>query len=95
MPGRAEENRQRSIGWRMAGLGLQTSSEVIAGAILGMGVDWLRGDGHVGLLVGGIVGIVVGMTSLLRGAMKLNREFDAVPGRGGARDQSRPGGDRG
>jgi F0F1-type ATP synthase assembly protein I len=62
----------------MAGIGLQTSSEVIAGALLGMAYDWWRGEGSVGLLVGGIAGIVVGMTSLLRAAARLNREFDAA-----------------
>jgi F0F1-type ATP synthase assembly protein I len=75
---RARENRERSIGWRMAGIGIQTSSEVAAGALLGMAFDWWRGQGTTGLLVGGIAGIVVGMTSLLRGAVKLNREFDAA-----------------
>jgi len=86
---KARETRERSIGWRMAGIGIQTSSEVIAGALLGMGFDWWRGGGNVGLLVGGICGIAVGMTSLLRGAVKLNREFDGSrragpgPGRGG------------
>jgi hypothetical protein len=30
------------------------------------------------LVVGGVLGIVVGMTSLLRGAMRMNREFDAA-----------------
>ena len=32
----------------------------------------------LGLVVGGVLGIVVGMTSLLRGAMRMNREFDAA-----------------
>ena len=82
MPGRAEENRQRSIGWRMAGLGLQTSSEVAAGALLGLAFDWWRGSVGTGVLVGGIVGIAVAMFSLIRGAMRLNREFDADRRRG-------------
>jgi F0F1-type ATP synthase assembly protein I len=77
-PDRARENRERSIGWRMAGIGFQTSSEVAAGALLGLAFDWWRGQGSIGVLVGGITGIVVGMTSLLRGAMALNREFDAA-----------------
>ena len=67
----------------MAGIGFQTSSEVAAGALLGLGFDWWRGEGSTGVLIGGIVGIVVGMTSLIRGAMKLNREFDAAR-RGGS-----------
>lgn len=73
---RAKERRERSIGWRMAGIGFQTSSEVAAGALLGLAFDWWRGQGSTGVIVGGVIGIVVGMTSLLRGAMKLNREFD-------------------
>ena len=78
LPEPAQERRERGIGWRMAGIGFQTSSEVAAGALIGMAFDWWRGSGSTGLLVGGIAGIVVGMTSLLRGAMKLNREFDSA-----------------
>ncbi len=87
---RARENRERSIGWRMAGIGLQTSSEVIAGALLGMAFDWWRGQGNTGLLVGGIAGIVVGMTSLLRAAAKLNGEFDAARRAGGSGESGGP-----
>ncbi|MFM8873192.1 MAG: hypothetical protein ACKOJI_07565 [Phycisphaerales bacterium] len=85
---KARETRERSIGWRMAGIGIQTSSEVIAGALLGMAFDWWRGGGNFGLLVGGVCGIAVGMTSLLRGAVRVNREFDSArrggTGAGGA-----------
>jgi F0F1-type ATP synthase assembly protein I len=75
---RAKERRETGIGMRMAGLGFQTSSEVAAGALLGYLFDWWRGQGTIGLVVGGVLGIVVGMTSLLRGAMRMNREFDAA-----------------
>jgi F0F1-type ATP synthase assembly protein I len=75
-PRGARERREASIGWRMAGLGMQTSSEVIAGALIGWGLDHWLGTWPTWLLVGGIAGIAVGLTSLIRGAMKANREFD-------------------
>ncbi len=77
-PRGARERREASIGWRMAGLGMQTSSEVIAGALIGWGLDHWLGTWPTWLLVGGIAGIAVGLTSLIRGAMKANREFDAA-----------------
>ena len=61
------ERREAGIGWRMAGLGLQTSSEVLAGAGLGWCVDWYFGTGSKGLLIGAICGILVGLASLIRG----------------------------
>jgi F0F1-type ATP synthase assembly protein I len=72
----ARERREASIGWRMAGLGMQTSSEVIAGALIGWGLDRWFGTAPAWLLAGGIAGIAVGLTTLIRGAMKANREFD-------------------
>jgi F0F1-type ATP synthase assembly protein I len=60
----------------MAGLGLQTSSEVLAGALIGWGIDRWLDSSPKGLLTGGIAGIAVGLTTLIRGAMKANREFD-------------------
>jgi F0F1-type ATP synthase assembly protein I len=80
----ARARRETSIGWRMAGLGLQTSSEVVAGALIGWGVDRWLDSAPTGLLVGGIAGIAVGLTTLIRGAMKANREFDDAR-RGGSR----------
>lgn len=71
----AEEIR---IGWRMAGLGFQVASEVAAGALLGWLCDRWRGTDPTGLLVGAIVGIVVGLWSLIRGSLKLNRELDTL-----------------
>ena len=80
------ERREQGIGWRMAGLGLQTSSEVIAGAAVGWCVDWYFQTGSKGLLVGAICGIVVGMASLIRGAMRVNAEFDAARRGSGTKD---------
>lgn len=73
---RARERRETSIGWRMAGIGMQTSSEVIAGALLGWAADrWLETSPRW-TLVGAVAGIAVGLTSLIRGAMKANEELD-------------------
>lgn len=83
------ERREQGIGWRMAGLGLQTSSEVIAGAAIGWCVDWYFQTGSKGLLVGAICGIVVGMASLIRGAMRVNAEFDAARRGSGPREGSK------
>ena len=75
-PRGARERREASIGWRMAGLGMQTSSEVVAGALLGWGLDHWLGTWPTWLLAGGIAGIAVGLTTLIRGAMKANKEFE-------------------
>ena len=68
----------------MAGLGMQTSSEVVAGALIGWAVDRWLDSSPTGLLVGGIAGIAVGLTTLIRGAMRANRELDEAR-RGGRR----------
>ncbi|MBU3684013.1 MAG: AtpZ/AtpI family protein [Phycisphaerales bacterium] len=77
-PDRAQQRAETSIGWRMAGLGMQTSSEVVAGALIGWAVDRWLGSSPTGLLIGGIAGIAVGLTTLIRGAMRANRELDAA-----------------
>ena len=62
----------------MAGLGMQVTSEVVAGALLGLFVDYLRGHGHTGVIVGSLVGISVGLYSLVSQALRLNRQLDRV-----------------
>lgn len=69
----ADESR---TGWRMAGVGFEVASEVAAGALLGWLFDRWRGHGNIGVLVGSIVGIAVGLWSLIRTGLKLNRELD-------------------
>lgn len=75
-PDRARERRETSIGWRMAGIGMQTSSEVIAGALLGWAADRWLGTSPRWTLVGAVAGIAVGLTTLIRGAMHANKELD-------------------
>lgn len=70
-----EEDEVR-VGWRMGGLGMEVAAQVAAGAVLGLLYDNWRGSAPTGLLVGGIAGIVVGLFSMIRGAMKLNQELE-------------------
>lgn len=62
----------------MGGLGMEVVAQVAAGAVLGWLYDRWRGTGSTGLLVGSVIGIAVGLWSLIRGALKLNRELDRV-----------------
>ncbi len=60
----------------MAGLGMEVAAQVAAGALLGWLFDRWQGTSPNGILVGSVVGIVVGMWSLINGALKLNRMLD-------------------
>jgi len=60
----------------MSGLGMEVAAQVAAGAMLGWLYDRWRGTGSTGLLVGAVAGIAVGLWSLVRGALKLNRELE-------------------
>ena len=64
------------IGYRMAGIGFEVASEVAAGALIGWGIGHLAGRPDRGVLIGGVAGIAVGMWTLIRGTLKLNRELD-------------------
>ena len=64
------------VGWRMGGLGMEVAAQVGAGALLGWLYDRWRGTAPTGLLVGAVIGIVVGLWSLIKGALKLNRDLD-------------------
>jgi F0F1-type ATP synthase assembly protein I len=72
------EDQEVAIGWKLAGLGFQVASEVGAGALLGWLVDRWLNSAPTGLLVGAIAGISVGLWSLIRGALKLNRQLDEI-----------------
>jgi len=75
---RSEDEAEVSIGWKLAGLGFQTASEVGAGALLGWLADRWLNSAPKGLLIGSVAGIAVGLWSLIRGALRLNRQLDAI-----------------
>ncbi len=75
-PRRAESDAEIRVGWKMGGLGMEVAAQVAAGAVLGWLFDKWRGTGTTGLLVGSLVGIAVGLWSMIRGALKLNRELE-------------------
>ena len=70
------DDKASKIGWKMAGLAGETASHVGAGLLLGWGLAGLLNN-PVWIAVGGIIGIVTGMASLIRGALKLNRQLDS------------------
>jgi F0F1-type ATP synthase assembly protein I len=79
-PVHQESAAETRLGWKMAGMGFQVASEVAAGVLLGWLFDRWRGvpGSNFGVIVGASVGILVGIGSLIRTAVKLNRELDAV-----------------
>ena len=81
----AESDAEIRVGWKMGGLGMEVAAQVAAGAVLGWLYDRWRGTGSTGMLVGSLIGITVGLGSLIRGALKLNRELERqspIAGRG-------------
>lgn len=87
----ARQERETRLGWRMAGVGLQTSSEVLAGVALGWVVDHYAKTAPWGLLIGGCAGILVAMTSLIRSAWRMNNELEGKRAKGaGARKSTDP-----
>jgi F0F1-type ATP synthase assembly protein I len=75
---KSDSEAEVAIGWKLAGLGFQVASEVGAGALLGWLVDGWLNSAPTGLLVGSIAGIAVGLWSLIRGALRLNRQLDSI-----------------
>ena len=67
------------VGWRMAGLAGETASYVVAGALLGWGVNLLF-NLEWGILIGAVLGILCGMMNLIRGSLRLNKELDDQAG---------------
>lgn len=55
--------------WKLAGLGMTMTSEVIGGAIVGWGLDALFGTGPVLLIVFTVLGVGVGMVGFIRSAV--------------------------
>ena len=73
----AREAEEVRIGYRMLGLGFQVVSEVGAGLLLGWLIQWATGW-KWSIAVGGVVGIVVGLTTLVRSAWKMNASLDSA-----------------
>jgi F0F1-type ATP synthase assembly protein I len=73
---READSIERRVGFQMLGLGWQMSTEVIAGAALGWGVDHFFGTAPKGVLVGSLVGVVVAIYSLVRGGLRLYKSVD-------------------
>lgn len=69
----------------LLGLGTQMMSEVAAGVLLGLGVDYLLDTKNRWVVVGSITGVVVAMWTLVRMAMRLQRA-DPMLRKGGRRD---------
>lgn len=77
----AREAEEIRIGYRMLGLGFQVVSEVGAGLLLGWLVKWATGWTWA-IAAGGLVGIVVGLSTMVRTAWKLNAGLDRPRGKG-------------
>ena len=75
---RAAEAAEVRIGYRLLGLGFQVTSEVGAGVGIGWLVDWFRGGGTTGVMIGGIAGVAVAMFTLIRGGMNTMKELDEI-----------------
>ena len=58
---------------RVASLIWQSVTEVAAGALVGWLLDWAFGTEKIFLLIGGLLGIGVGMTTFIRSALKESR----------------------
>lgn len=90
------------IGWRMAGLGIETVSYVLGGVAIGWGLKtlvvqwgWPESDGWV--IGGAALGMASGFSQLIRGGLRLNRELEAATKRsrdaaGAAPESDRPSG---
>ena len=79
------ETHETRIGWRMAGLGMETVSLVAGGVLIGWvlgGFAEQHGWGGRDLWVvgGAIMGMATGLSQLIRGGLKLNKQLDRRPG---------------
>ncbi len=87
---RNRDLKETRIGWKMAALGWEFSSQVVAGVALGWGVDYFFPNlGHWGIIGGAGAGVLVGITTFLRSALKLNSELEGPgkkPQNGGKND---------
>ena len=62
--------------FRLMGMGWTLVTELVAGMLIGWGIDWLFGFDTVFFIVGAVVGLLVGMTSFIRAALAENRRLE-------------------
>lgn len=79
--GGPDSNRRQAaevrVGWKMAGISMEVASMVVAGAMLGWGAQAIWGWRH-SILTGALVGLAVGLWTLIKSALKLNQQLDAL-----------------
>lgn len=75
---RVESKRVDRIGWRLAGVSWEFSSQVLAGVLIGWGIDWYFGVKPWGIVGGAAAGLAVGSLQFIRNAARLNREMGPV-----------------
>jgi F0F1-type ATP synthase assembly protein I len=97
-PERADQ-RQQSLQWRVAGLGLEFGAGIAGCVLFGYWVDRTFGTGSKGVISGAIVGCVGGMYHLITRAIRLQRAAELERRRprslqdGPGRDETPPGPD--
>lgn len=89
-PSEGREQQEIRIGWQMAGLGFEVAGSVVAGAALGWLFDRWRGTAPIGALVGSLLGIVIGLFTLVRKSLALNRRLEEAARRRRARGEAPP-----
>lgn len=65
------------VGWKLAAVGMEVASMVVAGALLGWGAEALWGWKY-SILVGALTGLAVGLWTLIKGALKLNQQLESM-----------------
>lgn len=95
---RGREDEATRIGWRMAGLGIETVSYVLGGVAIGWGLKnlvvqwgWPESDGWI--IGGAAFGMASGFSQLIRGGLRLNRELEAATRRSRDAADAAPEGD--
>ena len=59
--------------WKLSAMGFTMASEILAGLVLGWLVDKWVGTDKIFLIIGTVMGIIVGMTSFIRTALKASQ----------------------
>jgi len=64
---------------RVAAIGTNVAFAVVAGALIGIGIDWLAGTKPWGLLIGAGFGVVGGLVTFIRESRKLMPPTPTTP----------------